>query len=213
MSEIHDPYNHLPVEKFESVSEFLKGRVKNTGEYGEEHPRQSEYAQALVHDRKLIRKTLSILAILKDEYVVIGGASLVLRGIKQETEDIDLLVSQDGFDVLSRQKNASIDQPPAHAVANGATNTTVHFSPRSLTPISAFTYLNGNGYYPMTFESILATSEVVDGFQLSSVAEVVASKQALGRYKDILDLNDIAKKFGLPLHIPELPIEDDVKYI
>ncbi len=41
----------------------------------------------------------------KDEYYVLSGASLVLRGIKEEANDLDLCVSEELFDQIKDKFN------------------------------------------------------------------------------------------------------------
>jgi hypothetical protein len=204
MPEFYDPYNHAVPKIPEHLLGQRRVQQKLSEEYGEPVISIGNKYESLMHNHKQIIKTLGQLAIPSYGYVVIGGASLVLRNIKETTEDIDMLVSESSFDRLGYRADSLIDTPPRHAIENGATNETIHVYPRSLMPVSAFTYLNGNGYHPMTFRSVESTSELIDGIPVSSIEEVVASKQALGRYKDISDLELIAEKYGLPLHIPNL---------
>ena len=41
----------------------------------------------------------------KDEYYVLSGASLVLRGIKEEANDLDLCISEELFDQIKDKFN------------------------------------------------------------------------------------------------------------
>src|SRR6185369_8597274 len=108
-----------------------------------------------------ILATMDYLRLPKDGYFVIGGANLVLRGIKTDTPDIDVMVANGIFDLLSRRKGAEIKEPPQSAKDRGATNTSVWLeSSKMLLPVSATTHL-GDGYYPMTFyESCFYTEEL-----------------------------------------------------
>ena len=100
-----------------------------------------------------ILATLHLLEMPRDEYFVIGGANMVLRGIKEVTSDLDVLVSDALFDELSLRPDTRIKEPPAPAIARGAKNKTAWVESNQLcVPLSATTSL-GDGYYPMCFTS------------------------------------------------------------
>lgn len=50
--------------------------------------------------KEQIKEFLRELNLDPNEYCLIAGGSLVMHGIKQETEDIDLCVSEKGFQYL-----------------------------------------------------------------------------------------------------------------
>lgn len=49
-------------------------------------------------DREEVIRRLGELKFPKDEYYVLSGASLVLRGIREKCSDIDLCISEELFD-------------------------------------------------------------------------------------------------------------------
>lgn len=149
-----------------------------------------------------ILRTLGTISIYS-EYFVIGGANLVLRDIKPDTEDVDMLVSQKLFDILAKRSGAEIHEPPLPAQLRGADNATVWVKNRlTPAPISATTSL-GDGYYPMSYESHHPFTEIVEGIPCLALEQVRASKEALQRTKDIFDLVAIAEHLGEPLVLPE----------
>ncbi len=146
--------------------------------------------------------TLGYLALPSDEYFVLGGANLVLRGIKELTGDVDMLVTESVFANLRRRRGAEIHQPPRSAVILGADNTTVWVKhTRTPVPVSATTRL-GDNYYPMSFESHKDKTELVDGFPCLLLEEVRKSKGALQRDRDLEDLQLIADYLGEELVLP-----------
>lgn len=143
-----------------------------------------------------IHETLNYLELPHDHFLIIGGAALVLRGIKPTTEDLDMLVSDDAFSSLSLRPGAEIKQPPTRARLQGADNTTVWVRNSSTAiPISATTAL-GDGYYPLSFNMHKHREEIVQGLPCLSLVEISASKTALQRPKDIDDLHAIASHLG-----------------
>lgn len=141
-----------------------------------------------------------------NEYFILGGANLVLRGIKHSTPDLDVLVSDALFASLQEVDGAEIKQPPKPAIMRGATNTTVWVK-NNMTPVplSATTSL-GDGYYPMSFESHKDKVEIVNGIPCISLEEVIAAKSALQREKDILDLADVGHFLGRVIHLSTSPV-------
>lgn len=90
-----------------------------------------------------VSASLRELSMPYDEYYVIGGANLVLRGIKDYTTDIDVLVSDRLFNELGTHPDAKIKRPPQRAIDKGATNDTVWIKYEGLrVPLSATSSLN-----------------------------------------------------------------------
>jgi len=147
-------------------------------------------------------ESLTSLSLGLDQYIVLGGANKVLRGIKPLTEDVDLLVSNAAFEKLASSEGAVIKAPPVPAQLRGATNQTAWVKTvRNPLPVSATTSL-GDGYYPMTFDEFLPKTELVSGFPCLSLEDVRASKEALQRPKDVVDLDHIARFTGRTLLLP-----------
>jgi len=159
-----------------------------------------------LRDRHDIHATLGRLALPKDEYFVLGGANMVLRGIKPSTVDIDVLVSRSLFDRLYYRMGALLKEPPQSAIQRGATNLTAWLQNDNLPiPLSATTAL-GDGCYPMSFESHVERTELVDGIPCSILDDVIAAKAALQRTKDISDLRYIGDFIGAPIELTQPPI-------
>jgi hypothetical protein len=149
-----------------------------------------------------ILKTMDYLSLDGESYFVIGGATLVLRGIKRLTPDIDMLVSKDAFDQLANIDGAELHEPPLMAIARGADNKTVWIKNDSTPlPISATTTL-GDGYYPMSFDSHQSETEIIDGINCVTLVRVIESKKAMQRPKDLEDLRAIARFLGEIIDLP-----------
>ncbi len=155
-----------------------------------------------------IMQTLGYLVLPNDEYFVIGGANLVLRGIKEVTPDIDMLVTESIFANLRRHRGAEIHEPPPSARVQGADNKTVWVkNSRTPIPVSATTAL-GDGYYPMSFESHREHTELVEGIPCLRLEDVRISKEALQRPRNIEDLELIAGFLGQEFILPEPKIKN-----
>ncbi len=131
------------------------------------------------------------------EFVIIGGANLVLRGIRRATVDVDILVSDDTFVAMKSMEGAQIKLPPKRALASGATNTSVWLNTEwTKIPVSGATDM-GDAYYPISYGMYNDTElERVDGHALAPLDHVWGSKVALQRPKDLPDLRLIAAETG-----------------
>lgn len=154
--------------------------------------------------------TMDYLKLADTEYFVIGGANLVLRGIKRATPDLDVLVSDEVFELLKTHEGAELHEPPKSAIARGAKNQTVWVkNSRTPIPVSATTHL-GDGYYPMSFDSHRGHTEMVDGVSCLTLEHVRAAKEALQRPRDVEDLAAIAHFLGEPLELPAPTVQHPV---
>lgn len=61
-------------------------------------------------DKKEVVKRLKELNLLKDEYYVLSGASLVLRGIREQCSDIDLCISEELFEKIKNKLKMTSDK-------------------------------------------------------------------------------------------------------
>lgn len=149
-----------------------------------------------------IVETLYEVGLPEEMYIVLGGANMVLRGIKQTTQDVDLLVSEEGFALLRERPTSKLKRPPARAEALGAANPTVwvHDNETPI-PISATESL-GDGFYPMTFWEFKGQSEAVRGIPCLNLDNLIESKKALQRPKDKEDLVRIAASLGIEIQLP-----------
>ncbi len=137
------------------------------------------------------------------QFIVIGGANLVIRNLVARTPDIDLLVPEH---VLGRMffngNNPYRTVPPAPARARGANNRGVAFTAESYgVPISGNNHL-GDGFYPMSFETQAEKVEIVEGLPLQDLTETINSKSALRRSKDVAHLNDVQEVSAIHFPIP-----------
>ena len=138
-----------------------------------------------------------------EEFVIIGGANLVLRGIRRATVDIDMLVSEGAFNAMAELDGAKIKLPPKRALANGATNTSVWLNVDwTKVPVSGATEM-GDGYYPISYSAYADQDlELFGGHACAPLDDVWGSKVALQRPKDIPDLQLIAMTTGRSTQLP-----------
>ncbi len=170
-------------------------------------------------DEAAILATLSYLQLEDNSYFVIGGANMVLRGIKHRTSDLDILVNQETFDWMTTLPDVVIKDPPQPAIERGADNKTAWlYNLHTLVPVSATTSL-GDGFHPMSFNSHKDRVDLQTGVPCVYLGEVILSKIAIKRSKDLFDLRKIATHIGISIEtiLPEFRniianSEIDVKY-
>ena len=63
-------------------------------------------------NKKEFEKYLDSLGLDKKEYCIISGGSLLMHNLKEETDDVDLYVTQKSFDKLSKKFNVHISGKP-----------------------------------------------------------------------------------------------------
>jgi hypothetical protein len=139
-----------------------------------------------------------------EEFFVIGGANLVLRGIRKVTEDIDLLVSDDAFSAMESMNGSRLKLPPKRAISQGATNSSVWINTSwTRAPISAAKEM-GDGYFPMSYSRYFEVEcDYIEGHACVPLEDVLGSKLAIQRRKDLEDIEAIAKFTGQTIAIPE----------
>ena len=153
--------------------------------------RQPLHSELPLRSKTDILETLTVLDLPPDEYFLVGGANLVLRGIKQATRDIDALCSGELFGELSARLDVQIKDPPRSALAQGATNKTIWLERTDLAiPFTATTKM-GDGYFPQSFEEYKDQVELIEEFPCVSLDVVRASKAALRRPYPASDLSDL----------------------
>lgn len=59
-----------------------------------------------------IKKYIDDLGLSKEDYIIIAGGSLTMHGLKEITEDIDLDVSNSGFEFLKTKYNVTRSTKP-----------------------------------------------------------------------------------------------------
>jgi hypothetical protein len=137
------------------------------------------------------------------QYVVVGGASLVFRGIRRYTEDLDILIADDAQRILIGA-GAYKKELPYLAVRRGDDNISLGMRVGAAAiPLSATTRLPGNGAYPLEFSRVKETSELIEFIPCLSLDEMVASKSALRREKDVSDLRLLAAHMDRRIVIPQ----------
>lgn len=111
------------------------------------------------------------------QYVVVGGAALAVRGIR-ETNDIDLVVAPELFERLLAsgwvQQVRPNGKPGLH---NG--------------PVEAYLDVDGEDF-KRSFASLLENAEMVRGHTFVDLGTLAGFKASYGRAKDLQDLNLIA---------------------
>lgn len=116
-----------------------------------------------------------------DHYVVIGGSSLAVRGIR-ETEDIDLVVSKDLLEEYKQKEGWRIHPRLDTTKEPGLTNGLVEMYPDI-------------GYgVEYSFEEMRDKADIVEGVPVASLEDIVRIKQVYKREKDLRDI-ELIKKF------------------
>lgn len=140
-----------------------------------------------------------------DDYIVIGGASLVVMGILDVTPDIDLLVPEKIWGRLyefGKAKGRVLTIPSDEAIFRGAENNGIAFpSSAYRVPISA-TVEMGDGFYPISFDSQIDKSVIINGIPLQGLDETINSKSTLRRPRDVSHLRTIQQETGISFPIP-----------
>ncbi|MEG1146016.1 MAG: hypothetical protein RSE21_01130 [Bacilli bacterium] len=128
-------------------------------------------------NKKEILKTLNQFNINKYDPLILSGASLVLQGIKEETNDIDIAVSKENYKLLLKDFNCV----PEEGVKD------VYY----IDDVINF----GKNYYK---ENYL----LYDNYKIQTVEEIIKLKKTLNRKKDLLDIELINnyKKNKINLH-------------
>lgn len=108
----------------------------------------------------------------KEEYIILSGAVLVIFGVKNETHDIDLAVSDQLYKYLEANYNCIVDQYDDEYKANVyLIDNVINFGPK---------YFNEIEY------------EYYDGYKIQTLESIIKLKKDLGREKDFDDLKKIA---------------------
>jgi hypothetical protein len=119
-----------------------------------------------------------------EKYVIVGGASMAARGIK-ETGDIDIIVAPDLFEKC-KQEGWEF-----HAMPNGKP---------SLRRGVVELYLDINcGNFNPTRKYLLQNSEIINGVPFSSLKDIIKFKKEYNREKDSKDIKLIEEYLKLPM--------------
>ncbi len=110
-----------------------------------------------------------------DQYVVIGGSSLAVRGIR-ETEDIDLVVSKDLLEEYKQKKEWHTHPRLDSSKEPGLTNGLVEMYPDI-------------GYeVEDSFKKIRDKADIVEGIPVASLEDIIRIKETYKREKDLRDI-------------------------
>jgi len=113
------------------------------------------------------------------EYVVIGGAAMSARGLKN-TEDIDIVVSEVLMTQISENKSWKSHPRMVPNEAPGLINDdgTIQLYPTV-------------GGVEITFEELKQNSESIEGIPFASLENIILIKETYGREKDLVDVQRI----------------------
>lgn len=124
-------------------------------------------------DREDVIAGIQALGLPADQFVVVGGASMAIRGLR-ETFDIDLVVTQWLFDQLVARGWPSKPRP------NGQPGL-------KLGNVEAYLDVTTPTCAP-DVEWLLANADVEAGIRLVDLDTLIAWKRAYGREKDAMDV-------------------------
>lgn len=125
-----------------------------------------------------VLRELHALGLPPEQYVVVGGAALTGRGMR-ETEDIDLVVTEALFEQLRRRGWTEKTRP------NGKPGLRMGV-------VEAYLDVNAEGFERST-ESLLDCAQRVDGVALVDLESLARFKASYGRAKDLHDLELISR--------------------
>jgi hypothetical protein len=154
-----------------------------------------------------VRRTLRRIASRLDElgvpYAIVGGMAMYTHGFRRYTEDVDILVTKDGLNLIHEKLEGLGYVRPFAASKNlrdADTGVRVEFLVTGQFP--------GSGQSgPIAFPDPRNVSEVREGIRVLSIEKLVelklASSAAPGRRKDLGDVQELIKALDLPLELGE----------
>jgi len=107
----------------------------------------------------------------KSDYYVLGGGCLVIRGIREQTKDLDLCISKKLFDIIREKYNLN----------DSCRNEKGFYRISSLVEVVV------EGIYPFEFD-------IVDGYPVQKLDILLRNKEQSGREKDKKDV-ELIKSF------------------
>lgn len=122
-------------------------------------------------NKKMIINTLNKYNLDKTKYIVISGAAMVLLGIKEETNDIDIATTKEYYDYLLNNYNCKLE-------FTNMNNINVYY----IDNIINFSYDNYSNDYI-----------IKNGIHTQTINDLLAFKRAYGRDKDKKDIELILK--------------------
>lgn len=131
-------------------------------------------------NRQQLKQFVNKLDLPNGEYVIFGGASLTIRGLR-DCLDLDLFITDGLYDRLLAdgwiEKSENARTPYLIVKKNGI-------------PIQAFRVWEGGSWEP-DITSYLRTPEIVDDLPFMPLDELYEWKKVTARPKDIVDLKII----------------------
>ncbi len=119
---------------------------------------------------KEFKDKLDKLPFSREDYYVISGGSLLLHGIRKETDDIDICLDQNLFETLTKNNSLRLSNK------------------ENICPIYLY-----NGEIECIFKSRedFDCTTTTDGYQTESLTSILAFKIRRGLEKDLNDINKI----------------------
>jgi len=111
-----------------------------------------------------------------NEYIVISSAALVIQGVKEETKDIDISVTQKYYKYLEENYNCELER------YDEKNNINIYY----IDDVINFS----TNYYSEDKDDFI----LLDGIKIQSISSVTRLKNMLNRPKDIKDI-DLINKF------------------
>lgn len=129
-----------------------------------------------MYTRKLrCMDTLKKLNIPKDDFVIYGSAPMVLRGLKEKNNDLDVLVKDSLWENLSVKYPNNINGDYIDIEGVSFTHTGMNFLGET--------------------EDIINNSEIIDGYHILSLAETKKWKEKVGGERHLNDARIIDDYF------------------
>lgn len=120
--------------------------------------------------------TLKELNIPKEDFVIYGSAPMVLRGLKEKNNDLDVLVKENVWEKLSVKYPNNINGD--YIDING-----VSFTHNDMSLFSSM-------------DEVIKNSDIIDGFHILSLSETKKWKEKLGGEKHLKDVKVIDEYFN-----------------
>lgn len=121
-----------------------------------------------MYTRKLrCMDTLKELNIPKDDFVIYGSAPMVLRGLKEKNNDLDVLVRDSLWDMLSVKYPNNVNGD--YIDINGV----------------SFTHTDKN--FLGNIDEVIKNSDIIDGYHILSILETKRWKEKVGGERHLAD--------------------------
>ncbi len=164
-------------------------------------------ADQLYREQGRLKKTYERLAKCLDElgisYSLIGGYALILHGVRRFTEDIDLLVSQEGLDKIHEEligRGYVRVAPEGRNLRDTETGVQIKFLVTGEFP--------GDGPKPVAFPDPEAVGEIREGIKVINLKSLIELKLASGmtakaRLQDLADIQRLLMQHHLAADFAE----------